>query len=172
MSAELIAALAPSSSSSSSSSSFCAHASSALAAAGLFASSSSFPPSFDSSPSIASPSAGQLTSMLFVPVAHAFTRLRPRNPLAPRAGGECTCIFCEPIFSLTRTQLLTVCDPLSAKTGFQLLRCIVNGANTLASGPSTIPLPGAPVSQGGSEISSEDVVIIIRACLKGLQARC
>jgi hypothetical protein len=82
-----------------------------------------------------------------------------------------TLMFFKPIFSLTQTQLLTICNPLSATSGFQLLRCIVNGANFSASRPPTIQLPGSVASQGGNEISSEDVVIITRACLKGLQAR-
>ncbi len=49
-------------------------------------------------------------------------------------------------------QLLLVCDPLSAKAGLELLRCVVENASA-------------------AEMSGEDSVCVSRACIRALQVR-
>ena len=55
-------------------------------------------------------------------------------------------------------QLLTTCDPLSTHQALTLLRRVVDGGGEVGQGG------------GGCEIGSEDVVLVARACVRGLQA--
>ena len=55
-------------------------------------------------------------------------------------------------------QLLIACEPLSALQALTLMRRVVDGGGEVGAGG------------GGCEIGSEDVVLVARACVRGLQA--
>jgi hypothetical protein len=53
---------------------------------------------------------------------------------------------------------LITCDPLSTHQALTLLRCVVDGGGEVGAGG------------GGCENGTEDVVLVARACVKGLQS--
>ncbi len=173
----LLSLSAPPSEPSSPPSSFSLHACSTLQAAELLPPAAFQPPSLDALPPAPAPASGQLYSFerRFVSCNaffFIFCRLGQGSPFAAAARRNLLALSLFQIqIQLRPKQFFTACDPLSVKSGLALLRQLV-GSDHMPPPPSSAPPSSSPSSSPGHasvELSSEDAVIVSRACIRGLQ---